>query len=433
MAQMMLGRNVAPKSGRRMRRPVHQFHVRSRPFQIQPFCIAPVLAGETMKNLLLQSRVVVDPIKNPLIGWWQEYYFFYCKLTDIDFFNDQTTDVPGGGVGNYVKMLLADPSFDPTATDNATPVVAQYDAAGSQTYIASMLDLITAHYFRDEKDVNQPHLLDGLPLAMINNSGILNSAMLDADYLMATADVDVDIDLDSDGTTTASEVDEAMRRYEWARQHGITDATYDDYLASFGINTAAPDPHAPELVRYVRQWQYPSNTVEPTTGVPSSAVSWSIQERADKDRFFKEPGFIFGVTVTRPKVYLGNQLGNVAGHMDRAEDWLPAALWSDQLASMKKMPATGPFDLGDYWVDLKDLFVRGDQFINFLDLPGDTNIYDLAANMVALPDESFNHKFVSDEDVDGLFVAPSTKGFVRQDGIVQLTIASHIRDTSPTV
>jgi hypothetical protein len=47
-------------------------------------CIAPVLPGETMKNLLLQARVVSDPIKNPLIGWWCEFYFFYVKHRDLD-------------------------------------------------------------------------------------------------------------------------------------------------------------------------------------------------------------------------------------------------------------------------------------------------------------------------------------------------------------
>ena len=53
-------------TGRRPRRPSHPFQVRHEPFQIQPFFIAPVLPGETMKNLLLQSRAVTLPLKNPL-------------------------------------------------------------------------------------------------------------------------------------------------------------------------------------------------------------------------------------------------------------------------------------------------------------------------------------------------------------------------------
>ena len=61
--------NELPQTGRVMRRPVHTFQLRQRPFAITPFMIAPVLPGETMKNLLLQSRAVTDPIKNPLVGW----------------------------------------------------------------------------------------------------------------------------------------------------------------------------------------------------------------------------------------------------------------------------------------------------------------------------------------------------------------------------
>ena len=74
--------------GRVNRKPVHNFYLETRPFQIQPMLLAPVLAGETLSNLLLQSRVVTSPLKNPLIGWWKEYYFFYVKLRDMVFRDD---------------------------------------------------------------------------------------------------------------------------------------------------------------------------------------------------------------------------------------------------------------------------------------------------------------------------------------------------------
>ena len=75
---------LVPRVGRKLRTPNHPFQLTHCPFAIQPFFIAPVLAGETMKNLLMQARVVTDPIKNGLVGWWIEYYFFYVKLTDLD-------------------------------------------------------------------------------------------------------------------------------------------------------------------------------------------------------------------------------------------------------------------------------------------------------------------------------------------------------------
>ena len=53
---------------RKSRRPSHPFQLRHMPWQIQPFLIAPVLPGETLKNILLQSRAVTKPIKNGIVG-----------------------------------------------------------------------------------------------------------------------------------------------------------------------------------------------------------------------------------------------------------------------------------------------------------------------------------------------------------------------------
>lgn len=432
MAQMLLEASNVAKVGRRTRRPQHPFHLRTRAFQIQPFCIAPVLAGETLKNILLQSRVVTDPIKNPLIGWWKEYYYFYVKLTDLDFADNETTEGVGGEVGNYVKMLLGDPAFVSTNQDYTelgdAALVPQYAVGESMDYLSKCTALCVDHYFRDEAEMGTAFKLDGMHLAMINNTSVLDSAVLADDYqqeLLADQDLD-----DGDGIILVSEVDEALRRWQWARTNGLTDATYDDYLASFGIAPKSDNPHRPELLRYVKQWQYPSNTVEPTTGVPSSAVSWSIQERADKDRFFKEPGFVLGLTCCRPKVYLKNQTSYMSGWLNRAEDWLPAALWNDSLSSMKRFDeGTGPFAvLGDergYWLDMRDLFLYGDQFVNFA-------LTETDAGLVALPTATLEKKFVTDADVDALFVAPSTKQFVKEDGMSALTILGSQRDYTAT-
>ena len=50
---------------RKMRAPHNNFHIKTRPWQIQPFCIFPVLPGETMQNAMWKSRVVSDPVTEP--------------------------------------------------------------------------------------------------------------------------------------------------------------------------------------------------------------------------------------------------------------------------------------------------------------------------------------------------------------------------------
>ena len=50
-----------PKTTRKMRNPTHDSYVSFRPYQLQPFMIAPVLPGETLKNLNITGRVITDP------------------------------------------------------------------------------------------------------------------------------------------------------------------------------------------------------------------------------------------------------------------------------------------------------------------------------------------------------------------------------------
>ena len=84
------------RTGRKTRNPVYNWNIETMPWQIQPFCLAPVLPGETMKNIKFQARVVSDPIVNPLIGWHKEYYWFYVKLRDMtgkEDFEDMMLDI----------------------------------------------------------------------------------------------------------------------------------------------------------------------------------------------------------------------------------------------------------------------------------------------------------------------------------------------------
>jgi len=188
-----------------------------------------------------------------------------------------------------------------------------------------------------------------------------------------------------------------------------------------------------ELLRYVRDWTYPVNTVDPSDGSPFSACSWVIAERADKDRFFSEPGFVFGVTVTRLKFYSSKQTGNVASHMDDAYTWLPAVLANDRSTSLKLVangsgPLPSNIDANGYYIDVRDLLMYGDQFINFALTETDAALTALPTNALQTryPDEDMSEDlFIDNADASGL-----TR--VRYDGVVSLNIASTVRDHSPT-
>lgn len=396
-----------PRSGRVMRNPQHPFQLRQRPWVIQPMLIAPVLPGETMKNLLLQARTITDPIKNRLIGWWDEYYFFYVKHRDL------------AERDEFVNMVL-DPEWDRAAVDGTAAVPANYYFNGTGApyhidWVQKCLDRVIAEWFRDEPDDHT----DFPGLAAMVGTNWLDS--IKAEGLVTFPEVDVD--LNADDTITVGEIDAARMQYEFLKQNYATDFTYEQFLQSYGVRKAVAheETHRPELLRFVRNWQYPVSAIDPADGSAASAVVWDVTERADKDRFFKEPGFVFGVHVVRPKVYLGRQKGTATSLLDNAFAWLPAILTNDWRTSLKLIADTDlvgdTTDAGGAWVDLRDLFLYGEQFVNF-------SLSETDANLVAWPNAGLTKPYPVAADVEGLFTGSTDAArLVRTDGIVTLGIA----------
>lgn len=416
----------APQSKRVSRRPSHPFYLKTRPFQIQPFFIAPVLPHETLQSLVFQSRCVTDPIKNSYMGWHNEYYFFYVKFSDL-----HERDL-------LVDMCL-DPDADMSSLDGATNAQL-YHHNGTQTsinWVEMCLQRVVETYFRNEGEAWDDFVIDGLPTAQHNYNSYIDSLAKASDVVTG-----VDYDLASttagqgDGTAAVktSEIVKYMELYEFNRNAGLIDMTYEDFLRTYGVELPKTEEHhTPELIRYVRDWTYPTNTVDPSNGVPSAACSWSIAERADKKRYFKEPGFLFGVNVIRPKCYHHKMDGSLTAFMNDAKSWLPAVMANDPWTSIKQfVSGDGPLPIldHDYVIDIKDLFLYGEQFVNFA---FDNTSSDLI-NFVHLPyTNGSNPRTPANEtDVEQFFVDDAgTKTFIYQDGVVNLNIKGMQQDTSP--
>lgn len=397
-----------------MRRPQHPFLLKTKPFGIYPFLIAPVLPGETMKNALLQSRVITDPIKNRIIGWHKEYYLFYVKMTDMDGWED-------------FKAMHLDPDKDMSAYASAAIAsYYQYNDGTDQTvgWVAQCYQRCVEEYFRDEGEAWNVQVLTedaNIAVAQVTNNSWLDSAILSANLPSGT-------DVDTADVVTPGDLDPAYRAWQLLMAQQLINMSYEDYLRSFGVRGQAvlEGSQRPELLRYIRDWQYPSNTIVPTTGAATTAVSWSMRESASKDRFFAHPGFIFGLTVCRPKTYNSNVRGSLTCAMSRAQDWLPAILRADPWTSLKEFDdADGPLHGltggagNDYWIDLRDLFVHGEQFVNT-----DITAGDGADNDIELPGPTLTNaakRYPSETMIDSLFVTAGTD-YLYEDGVVSLGI-----------
>lgn len=400
---------------RKARRPQHQFALEQTPWVIQPFLLAPVLPGESLTNILLQARVVSDPVAHRLTGWWLEYFLFYVKLTDLD-------------DADSLKTMFVDPSASISSLYSSTSAP-YYHVGGAPNYTQMCLKRVTEEYFRDEGEAWNTWTIPvngvSMPVAKAQmHDSWCNSLMGATDY----AAEDFSVDIDGNATITPREIMDAVGLWAQQRAAGITTLDYESYLKSMGIPVEEVLERRPELIRYVREWTYPTNTVNPSTGAPTSALSWSIQERADKKRYFKHPGFIFGVTVVRPKVYRGNQQGQLAHYLRTAQNWLPALARANPEVSMEKFDGAGTGaesliggSAEDYVFDWKDLFLYGDQFLNKAPAP-------TTAPEVQLPQSDMSHVYPVEADVDPLFITGETGCFVDQDGVVALTIQSLIGD-----
>lgn len=433
-----MGYTPVPLSQRKPRRPTHNFQITTRPWVIQPFLCAPVIAGETLQNAFLQARVVSDPIKDPLTGWWLEYFLWYVKLRDIEFIQGGASSGGPPVVSNaWVEQMLLDPTWDfTTASAYTTAAKPQtFKAANSIDWVHLCLQRVVETYFRLDGEVPAAGAIGtelSCSIAEDEQPGSgynwMNSLV---DESAVTWDTGFNVDLNADTTITTAEIDQAMRTWRYQTMAGQTALSFQDYLAQFGIRIPTDDLHRPELIRFIRQWQYPSNTVEPTTGVPTSALSWSIAERADKDRFFSEPGFIFGACIVRPKVYMTKQTDAAVQMLTNSFAWLPQVFSADPQTSWKRFEGgatptgrgrgpLGPNATNGYWVDIKDLYLYGDYFTNKATLDSG----------VALPTATLQKRYANAADADALFKT-GTANKIRQDGVVTLNILGTQIESSP--
>ena len=309
--------------------------------------------------------------------------------------------------------------------------MATYHPGGAPDYTSMCLRRVTETYFRDQGETWNNATIGSYPAAQFRDQAWMDS-LIDTTIMPAGAGSPA-VD-----ATDPEKLDKMMDAYEYLRAMNMMDMEFEDYLRTFGVKIAKSELHKPEVIEAWSEFQYPSNTVEPTTGVPSSAVSWVHKQMKRKKTFFREPGFIFGVHLLRSKVYLGRQYGSLAHKLDDGLSWLPAIMKDSPETSLREFTGgaagNGPLSNGvaagsptnGFGVDMRDLFMLGDQFINFA-------LTETDANLMAIPTQALVRKYLSAADVDSLFVTPATKNLIRSDGFASLDILGGLVDNTPTV
>lgn len=439
MAKVQVLHNSATMA-RKLRNPSHDFIAKNSPYSIRPFFLAPVLAGETLKSAQLQMNIQSANLASHLTGWWAEVYFFYVKHRDLE----------DRDILDQMHVAHADTS------SIHSPAHPEFYHQTGIPWARLCTQTVVKHYFRNEDEADDHYDDQGFQLAVVGKNNWLDSAQ--RDNLLPQEEQDHLIgDQHALSIYEANSVPAGYESHFDAWQNmtraKLIAVNFDDYLKAHGIRVPkeVEKPHRPELLRYLQDWQIPRQA--PYINDPSIScgrVNWKIAERLDKDRFFKEPGFIIGLWVMRPKIYI-SQAGSATGLLDHGMRWLPAQLQANPETSLHLIneqqagelfpnypPDDPELEQHGVWFDVRDLLVYGEQhFSGFGDMADALKL----TNSIAGPDVDFMRRYASLADIDKMWLDESLyeetpdrtvlapKSFVAE-GVCRLSIASRIEDTS---
>lgn len=427
MSQTFIGRartrpiaTMAPRMARRMRKPTHNAYLHFLPHVLRPFVVTPVVPGDTLKNILFQARVLTTPVKNRLVGWWLETYWFYVSHNHM-----RSTAFADTNIADHLLQMAIDLNYDLTSNAGIGADAAPWNAVtGDIPYFKAAYAAVVDEFFRgDNENAAFPGTtLGGFSLVRLRMPGWWDSIIPENTMDTALGGVADDPvgDTVAGSHNTVGEVARAIATYNNLLALGVTNLTYDDWLRSFGVRVAAPVEDRPELIRYTREWQYPATTVtvDSTAQRVSAVLSWSIQGRADKDRHFRQPGVIIGCVVARPKLYHDRQQLGV-GLLKDTIQWQTPFMQQGLYDTIRD--GSGP--LAGYVHDSRDLFHHGDQYVaaDRGELPA--RVAFPADGKLDYPDATL---------IDGLFV-DGADGYVMMDAAVKFNIASRVGpDHTPT-
>ena len=427
--------------GRKVRTPRHSFATKQLPYEITPFFFAPVLPGETMKSLQYLNSVRSGFLQATQSGWWHETMFFYVKHRDLQ---DAVANLL---IDMHVRGVDLEPAG--AAADANLYYSAPSAVAGTYPFLKAAMQVVVEHYFRHENETHDVRMSpNGRYVAAYQRLDLLDSASYDtigpADENELLPDAAL-IDQHNSDTNVLPGFEAHHAQWKRLRAAGYIEVDFEDYLRAHGISVPVEDatPDRPELLRYIKDWQLPAIRQHPDTLEETATVKWALSETATKSRFFKEPGFLLGVSVIRPKVFL-NQSFSLIGHLKDSFSWLPQLLHDRPETSLRMLTsaqAAAAFPSYEgaegIWIDFRDLFLYGEQFVTGLTAAELAHVVNVCASPYGM---EFSQRYPADADIQGHFfatdgefppVARVTDGAFISEGIAQPSILSRIRDLTP--
>lgn len=397
------------------RRPNFPIAGTMKPFGLYPIMCHPVLPGETLKAASSKWTVISMPLKHPTVGAWLESWLFYVKLTDLD--------------RDLGQMFISD-SYSTSGWTVTTARDHYFNAVGQINWVHDCMVRIRDAFFLNEGEavVNLTSPDDQVTMVKMNMRSWYQNMMFEP------AETALD---------TTGEMDHREQMSAWAmlQQMQMTELTYESYLEQYGVQSMKLGIGEPEILRYTRSWTKPTNHVDTSTGVPSSAWVWNDEMKADKDKRFEEPGFILQCATVRPKMYQRNLEASMVGNLWGFSDWYPAYNLTDPAAGIKRIGTDDDVFKSDWnaaegevqlLYDHRDLLSHGEQFINdFSNMPYDLPFSTAMSGIAAADPSAVRGEYCDVGDINAIFTGTGEENKrCHYEGITGLTIAGHVQDTT---
>lgn len=374
-----------------------------RPFGLYPLMVHPVLPGETMEFFSCKLRALSRPVKHPLAGAWLESWLVYVKFTDLD--------------RELGDMFISD-SYATTGHTLAADAPRYFGKSGQIDWVGKCVRRVHEAFFTHEGET--PRAIDGVPQVKLNNVSWFQNCIFEEAAVSLGGDV--------------ATVEGQLSAFEMMRQMAMTELSYEKYLQQYGVQSIRTGIGEPEILRYARAWTMPSNTIDPTTGAPSSAWVWSEAIEANKPKRFEEPGFVVQLATIRPKMFMGNLTSSMVGRLWGFSDWFPAYNLEDPAAGAKVIPVAQSNVVGataNVVYDHRDLLAHGEQFVNCAaaDHPYALPLASAPKHLLASPVEDLRGEYATSADVDAMFTGGTAPlRLCYYEGISSLRIQGHVRD-----
>lgn len=386
-------KTVGPNKGRFLRAPIFPCSGSVVPFGLYPAFAAPLMAGESVQLVNLRGTMISQPLANPLSGGWLEAWIASVPISGLDKSDPQT--------GTW-KGLVNDVTPVTTGLTAAAQDVQFFTNVGQIDFIKQAYDLLVSEFFQ-APGTTAPTGLDGnvVSLPVVGSDWAQNLQVIPATATVATwPEKSVSVDLVGMDLDTERTLVEAENYREWVQEYGVGD----------------PEPKTyggPRIHRYFRQWVQPSNTIDPSNGVPRASHVFAYRLGLRKGFVVREPSILLVLWTYRPQTFRRSFLGSYIGRMSGLKEWVPPrgnAAWSTINGDDPLFPAT--FDTGapasDYAFDRSDIWAMGETFINRADASNPYPPPSVGAGITNADTASMRSRYPTLAEVKALFSTSTT-------------------------